>query len=282
MLVHLVSRRGLSLQSYRRIVHFPFVVRRVAFFHPHIYFVIALIIAGLIGKWHLGLNCNDSKDRCHHPHNKGFQEYYGLPLTNIRGICGSREYGSPLDERLERFVLPLTIASLSFGLALAYIGILSKKSASIFVAVAVLGILATLAIIKAAYSRMICVLMRGFDVVEQPVILENLTMKFTNEAKHFIHSHKDEPFLLFMSYVKVHTSLFSSPKFRGHSVHGRYGDNVEEMDWSVGEIISTLEEQKILDNTFVYFTSDHGPHLKVLPSGEYCGGWKGMYSGGKL
>ena len=175
------------------------------------------------------------------------------------------------------------MASLVFGLASVYTGVLSKKSASVFVSVAVVSVLATPSMMgKVIFPQLICVLMRGFDVVEQPFIIENLTVKFTNEANHFIHSHKDEPFLLFISYVKVHTSLFTSPKFRGHSVHGRYGDNVEEMDWSVGEIISTLEEEKILDSTFVYFTSDHGPYLEEkLPSGEYCGGWKGMYRGGK-
>ena len=67
----------------------------------------------------------------------------------------------------------------------------------------------------------------------------------------------------------------------GHSVHGNYGDNVEEMDWSVGEVVSSLEKENLLENTMVYFTSDHGPHLEeTMDTGEYCGGWRGLYKGG--
>lgn len=69
----------------------------------------------------------------------------------------------------------------------------------------------------------------------------------------------------------------------GESVHGSYGDNVEEMDWSVGEIVSTLEDENLLENTMVYFTSDHGPDLReTVDTGEYCGGWRGLYTGGEV
>ena len=64
-------------------------------------------------------------------------------------------------------------------------------------------------------------------------------------------------------------------------MHGSYGDNVEEMDWSVGEIVSSLKEQNLLENTLLYFTSDHGPHLEeTTDTGEYCGGWRGLFTGG--
>ena len=58
--------------------------------------------------------------------------------------------------------------------------------------------------------------MRDFDIVEQPAIMENLTVRFTNEARSFIQRNKQESFLLIMSYVKVHTSLFTSPEFKGN------------------------------------------------------------------
>ena len=238
-------------------------------------------ISGLIGKWHLGLNCNHSKDACHHPLNMGFDEFYGLPLSNLRD-CGPREEGSVFVPEVQNVLYLFNIACLGFGFALAYTGICTKKFASMFVVVTVVIVLAAPLIGRSISFRFVCILMRGFDVVEQPVIWKNLTVKFTSEAKHFIRSRNEKPFLLFMSYAKVHAVLFTSSKFRGHSVHGRYGDNVEEMDWSVGEIISTLEKEKILDNTFIYFTSDHGPFLEiVLPSGEHLGGWKGQYRGGK-
>ena len=235
----------------------------------------------MFGKWHLGLNCQDRNDYCHHPLNMGFDKFYGLPLTNLRD-CGPRKHESTVTEGLQRFYgFPFFVGFVGFVLALALAGFLSKKSAFILVIIAVLSHLVAPTVERLIFSQLVCVLMRGFDVVEQPVNLDNLTVKFTNEAKHFIDSSKEKPFLLFMSYVKVHTALFSSPKFKGHSVHGSYGDNVEEMDWSVGEIVSALKERNILENTFVYFTSDQGPHLEeVMPSGEYCGGWKGQYRGG--
>ena len=128
-----------------------------------------------------------------------------------------------------------------------------------------------------------CFVMKNYDVVEQPTILENLTMRFTDEAVNFVRANKDNPFLLYMSYAKVHTALFNTRPFVNHSIHGHYGDNVEEMDWSVGQIVTSVEELGLKDDTFVYFTSDNGPHLEEIDTqtGEYHGGWKGIYKGGK-
>ena len=211
----------------------------------------------------------------------GFDKFYGLPLTNLRD-CGLKNDESVITRFLQRvLVFPLFVGFVGFVFALALARFLSMKSAFILVVIAVLSYQVAPTVERMVFSKLVCILMRGFDVVEQPVNLDNLTVKFTNEAKHFIDNSKEKPFLLFMSYVKVHTALFSSPKFKGHSVHGSYGDNVEEMDWSVGEIVSALEEKNLLENTFIYFTSDQGPHLEeVMPSGEYCGGWKGQYRGG--
>ncbi len=213
--------------------------------------------------------------------NNGFDEFYGLPLTNIRAACGSKEDGSKLDSYIWKRVKPVMIASVAIWLALMWIGFLSRKTACLLLIFSMVILSLPLLFGNVVFSQFICVLMRGYEVIEQPVILENLTVRFTDEAKRFIHKNKQEPFFLFMSYAKVHTSLFTSPQFKGHSVHGRYGDNVEEMDWSVGEIVASLERENLLDNTFVYFTSDHGPFLEeVVDSGEYCGGWKGLYRGG--
>ena len=123
-----------------------------------------------------------------------------------------------------------------------------------------------------------CFVMRNYEVVEQPTVLENLTARFTDEAVNFIRTNKDSPFLLYMSFAKVHTPLFNTPPFVNHSVHGRYGDNVEEMDWSVGQIMAAVEELGLKENTFVYFTSDNGPHLEK----GLHGGWNGIYKGGKI
>ena len=67
----------------------------------------------------------------------------------------------------------------------------------------------------------------------------------------------------------------------GHSAHGPYGDEVEEMDWSVGQILQALDKFKLMDNTIVYFSSDNGGHFEEHHvSGEYrTGGYNGPYRG---
>lgn len=123
--------------------------------------------------------------------------------------------------------------------------------------------------------------MLNFEVIEQPVLLKNLTVRFTSHALRFIEKNKRNPFLLFLSFAKVHNVLFTSNAFDGHSRHSRYGDAVEEMDWAVGKIRAALETLGLKDDTFVYFTSDNGPHLEdITVDGQYHGGWKGIFRGG--
>ena len=210
----------------------------------------------------------------------GFNQFYGLPFTNTRD-CGPTEKGSSFLHLVHEITYPLIIASLVLSLGMLFTGLTSVKYTILLACHSVLFLLVTPFVLQSILSKITCITMRGFEVVEQPTRLENLTVRLTNEAKGFIRKNKKQPFLLYMSYVKVHAVLFTSPSFKGHSVHGDYGDNVEEMDWSVGEIISTLEEENILENTLVYFTSDTGPFLEiVLPSGEHHGGSNGEYKGG--
>ncbi|KAF1571089.1 UNVERIFIED_CONTAM: Steryl-sulfatase, partial [Eudyptes pachyrhynchus] len=56
----------------------------------------------------------------------------------------------------------------------------------------------------------------------------------------------------------VHTAHFADPGFAGRSLHGAYGDSVEEMDWGVGRVLAALDELGLARETLVYFTSDHG------------------------
>ncbi|XP_048453833.1 steryl-sulfatase [Rhincodon typus] len=97
-----------------------------------------------------------------------------------------------------------------------------------------------------------------------------------------LDKNSDRPFLLFMSFIPVHTALYASPEFLGKSKHGLYGDSVEEMDWSVGQILASLERLNLSNRTLVYFTSDQGAHVEeISDSGEVHGGWNGIYKGGK-
>lgn len=123
-------------------------------------------------------------------------------------------------------------------------------------------------------SRSSCLLYRNETIIEQPVHLENLTLRNTNEAIQFItettQTHK-KPFFLYMSYVKVHTALFTLPENAGRSRHGAYGDNIEELDWSVGQIIQALKKLDIENDTLILFSSDNGPFLERGIEAGFCG-----------
>jgi steryl-sulfatase len=124
-----------------------------------------------------------------------------------------------------------------------------------------------------------CVLYRGTSIVQQPVDLTDLTQRITRDAQAFIRSSttgtSTTPFFLFLSYIKVHTALFTADAFAGVSQAGAFGDNVEELDWSVGEVLRTLEEQGATNNTLVWFTSDNGPYLEKGVEGGSSGGLRG-------
>ena len=83
------------------------------------------------------------------------------------------------------------------------------------------------------------------------------------------------PFLLVTSWIHTHVYLDVSKEFKGRSKHGIYGDAVEELDWSVGEILKHLDKIGARENTLVYFTSDHGGHLELGRLGGYNGIFKG-------
>jgi arylsulfatase A len=89
----------------------------------------------------------------------------------------------------------------------------------------------------------------------------NFTTWFTEDSVDFINRNSDRPFFLYVPHPMPHVPLFVSEKFEGASGTGLYGDVMMELDWSVGEIMATLEENKISDNTIVIFTSDNGPWL---------------------
>ncbi len=86
-----------------------------------------------------------------------------------------------------------------------------------------------------------------------------ITKRYTEESIKFIQEHKKNPFFLYMCHNMPHVPIYASEKFMGTSKRGLYGDVIQEIDWSVGEILAELEQQGILENTFVIFTSDNGP-----------------------
>jgi arylsulfatase A len=85
--------------------------------------------------------------------------------------------------------------------------------------------------------------------------------RYTEEALGFIRAHQDKPFFLYFPHTAVHTPIHPGKAFQGKSQNGRFGDWVEEVDWSVGRVLDTLRELKLDANTLVIFTSDNGPWL---------------------
>ena len=117
-------------------------------------------------------------------------------------------------------------------------------------------------------------LLRNGEVVEQPAVQATLTRRYTEEAVQFIDKHKERPFFLYLAHTFPHVPLFASPAFQGTSRAGSYGDAVEEIDWSTGEILATLRREGLAENTLVVFTSDNGPWLIMGSQGGSSGPFK--------
>jgi arylsulfatase A len=109
------------------------------------------------------------------------------------------------------------------------------------------------------------VLMHDKNVVETPVNLPSLTERYTQQAVNFIRKSSGSPFFLYLAHSSPHIPLSPSPAFQGKSGLGPYGDVVQEMDWSVGQVMAALVDAGVDDNTLVIFTSDNGPWYQGSP-----------------
>ncbi len=114
-------------------------------------------------------------------------------------------------------------------------------------------------------------LMRDGEIVEQPADQTTLTRRYTEEAVRFIAERNGKPFFLYFAHTFPHVPMFASPDFKGRSRAGIYGDAVEELDWSVGQVLTTLRNEGIAENTLVFFTSDNGPWLIMGDQGGSAG-----------
>uniref|UniRef100_A0A674HB63 Steroid sulfatase n=1 Tax=Taeniopygia guttata TaxID=59729 RepID=A0A674HB63_TAEGU len=199
----------------------------------------------LIGKWHLGMNCESSNDFCHHPLSHGFDYFYGLLVTNFRD-CKPGQGSVFLKGVQKGLVLPIQITGIALVSLVVgqYIGLL-----------------------KVPFQAL------GYFLLIITISLMGFVVLFSRNT--------DTPFLLVLSYLHVHTALYASENFKGKSKHGLYGDTVEEMDWSVGQVLDVLEKHNLSDKSLVYFTSDQGAHVEEISSaGEVHGGYNGIYKGG--
>ena len=118
-------------------------------------------------------------------------------------------------------------------------------------------------------------LVSGSEVIEAPADQSTLTRRYTEEAVKFIAKNKSKPFFLYLPHTFPHLPLFASPEFKDKSANGRYGDSVEEIDWSTGELLGALEEHGLASNTLVIFTSDNGSNGRNGGSNQPLAGAKG-------
>tara|TARA_B100000795_G_scaffold238288_1_gene199299 strand:+ start:1577 stop:3397 length:1821 start_codon:yes stop_codon:yes gene_type:complete len=240
------------------------------------------------GKWHLGIGAGFEFLPIHH----GFDHWYGMGCTNVMA-CDPKRHLYPTSTLLE-FVVRKT-PEMWFGISISiltgyFFGPLRRQTVkccntnigkrldlaltfSLLLLIYIWWYTGELTLI----NPLGCVLFRDETIVQQPLTLHNLTQRVTGDATNFIReaAAASAPFFLYLPFVKVHTALFAMPEFLGQSKHGFYGDNVEEMDWAVGEVISTLEKVNEYDNTIIFFSSDNGPFLERGFEGGYAGHFRG-------
>lgn len=114
-------------------------------------------------------------------------------------------------------------------------------------------------------------LMRDTEIIERPADQTTITKRYTQQAVQFIEQNKKKPFFLYMPHTMPHIPLFRSEKFVGKSTRGLFGDIIEEIDWSVGQVLDTLRKHNLDDNTIVWFSSDNGPWLIFNEQGGSAG-----------
>ena len=156
------------------------------------------------------------------PTRNGFDSYLGIPYSNDMTIADDMEFAP--DARLDGNITPETLKEAA------------KKAGEV-------------------------PLMRDEKVIDYPVDQALLTRRYTAEAIRLMNLCKDRPFFIYLAYTMPHVPLHASEKFKGTSARGLYGDVIEEIDWSVGEIFKTLKQLGLDENTLVFFCSDNGPWL---------------------
>ncbi|XP_045187272.2 arylsulfatase H-like [Mercenaria mercenaria] len=234
-------------------------------------------VNGIFGKWHLGLHRDTLGDFKHHPLNQGFDYFYGLTGTNIDDF-------DP-EEKVVLKARPYWYWELLSTWAVTAVALFCLFRSNYFGPFTFIMFLVIWSIpvtyvylLFDNYILLTSFVHRNYDLVEQPIRLAGLSQRLVSEGLEFMQNATaaGKPFLLVMSWVHMHVSIRTAKEFEGISKFGRYGDALEELDWSVGEILKSVKELGLEDNTIVYFTSDNGGHLEITD-----GGYNGILKGGK-
>jgi arylsulfatase A len=114
-------------------------------------------------------------------------------------------------------------------------------------------------------------MIEGDKVVDPEITAEDqttLTSRYTQRAVSFIERNKDRPFFFYLAHSMPHVPLYTSPSFRNSSKQGAYGDVIQEIDWSVGQVLQALKANGLERDTLVIFATDNGPWLSY---GDHAG-----------
>ena len=109
------------------------------------------------------------------------------------------------------------------------------------------------------------------EMSPEPIDQRYLTRRYTEKAVDYIERHANKPFFLYLAHSMPHVPIYVSPEFEGSSELGLYGDVVQELDWSTGQVVEKLKELGLLENTLLIFTSDNGPWLAMGDEGGSAG-----------
>ncbi len=206
-----------------------------------------------IGKWHLG----DRKQ--HLPMAQGFDYFYGIPYSNDMYIGEDQELSPDVLLR-EGYTVEQVKSDQEFVL---------NSRHPFYGPSRVHG--------KSP-------LFQGDKIIEYPCDQSTLTSRYFAQAMSFIEQCKDEPFFTYITPAMPHTPLYASEQFKGKSARGLYGDCVEEIDYNVGLLTKYLEENDLLENTIIIFSSDNGPWLDMKQDGgsayPFRDGKFSLYEGG--
>ncbi len=185
---------------------------------------------GCIGKWHMG----DQPPFL--PTSQGFDYYFGIPYSNDMGPASDGSKSNP-DVPLPT---PEEVAERL------------KKRPTNWDEVGIRGL-----------GQPPLPLVENTKVVDRLKVEGqfSVTRRYTEHAIQFLNEHKDGPFFLYLPHTAVHFPLYPSDGFRGKSPNGLIGDWAEEVDWSVGQVMDTVRELGLDENTLVIFTSDNGGAL---------------------
>lgn len=187
-----------------------------------------------IGKWHLGFGTGGidwNTSLRPGPLEVGFDYYFGMPVVN-----SSPPYVYVENDRIVGLESEDPISYLPKGEKSAY----------------------PMPPLPDGSSGRIGNQFTGAKKAHELFVEEEIAAKFTEQAVKWIQKEKENPFFLYFATTHIHHPFTPARRFQGSSEIGLYGDFIQELDWMVGELVKTLEENGLTENTLIIFTSDNG------------------------